>query len=346
MEVRQGNRASAMSDVAARAGVSLQTVSRVVNGSPHVAPDTRARVELAIADLGYRPNPAARALVTGASRTIGLVTHHLHQYGPAQTTVGLERSAREAGYSLRISVLHDTSGAAMQAAVEDLAAESVDVVVALATYADALDAVDRMRTAVPVVTVQAGPDLRRPTVWVDQEAGARAATRHLLELGHATVHHLAGPVSSLEARRRLAGWRTELLAAGAPAPAPLQGDWSPAAGLAAGRRLAAQVRNPPTGEAPPTAVFVGNDQMAVGLLKALHEAGVAVPGEMSVVGFDDIPEAAYLLPGLTTVRQDFAELGRLGVALALDRLTGRPPGAPAPVVPELVARASSAPPAR
>ncbi|WP_029432062.1 LacI family DNA-binding transcriptional regulator [Blastococcus sp. URHD0036] len=342
MEVGQGSRASAMSDVAARAGVSLQTVSRVVNGSPHVAPLTRQRVEQAIAELGYRPNTAARALVTGATRTIGLVTHNLHQYGPAQTMVGLERSARHAGYSLRIAVLDEASGAAMQAAVEDLVAESVDAVVALATYADALDAVDRLTTSVPVVTVQAGPDPRRPTVWVDQEAGARLATRHLLELGHATVHHVAGPVSSLEARRRLAGWRAELRAAGVPAPTPLRGDWTPASGLRAGQRLVERLGDP---AARPTAVFVGNDQMAVGMLRALADAGVDVPGEVSVVGFDDVPEAAYLLPGLTTVRQDFAELGRRGVGLVLDRLSGSAGGGGTPVQPQLVVRSSTAAPA-
>ena len=338
MEVGQGSRASAMSDVAARAGVSLQTVSRVVNASPHVAPLTRQRVEQAIAELGYRPNTAARALVTGATRTIGLVTHHLHQYGPAQTMVGLERSARQAGYSLRIAVLDEASGAAMQAAVEDLVAESVDAVVALATYADALDAVDRLTTPVPVVTVQAGPDPARPTVFVDQEAGARLATRHLLDLGHATVHHVAGPSSSLEARRRRAGWEAELRVAGVPVPAPLYGDWTPASGLRAGRQIA-------SADDRPTAVFVANDQMAVGVLKACSDAGVAVPGDISVVGFDDVPESAYLLPALTTVRQDFAELGRRGVGLALDRLAGRAEVQTAPVTPELVVRDSAAAPA-
>lgn len=335
---------ASMSDVAARSGVSVQTVSRVVNGAPEVAPGTRERVERAIAELGYRPNTTARALATGSTRTLGLVTQYLHQYGPAKTMVALERSARQAGYSLRVAVAHDSSGAAVEAAVAALVAESVDAVVALATHVDALPAVDRLRTTVPVVTVQAGPDPRRPTVCVDQEAGARLAVRHLLDLGHETVHHVPGPAWSAEARRRERGWRAELLAAGAPVPTPLHGDWTAASGVSAGRRLADLVRRPPAGCGPPTAVFVANDQMAVGVLSALHDAGVAVPEEVSVVGFDDVPEAAYLRPPLTTVRQDFTELGRRGIALALDRPAAPAGDAAAPVPPELVVRASSAPP--
>jgi DNA-binding LacI/PurR family transcriptional regulator len=173
---------------------------------------------------------------------------------------------------------------------------------------------------------------------VDQQAGALLATRHLLELGHRTVHHLAGPADSLEARGRTAGWRAALEAAGAEVPPVFPGDWWPAAGHAAGRRLAAALH---AGSNDVSAVFVANDQMALGLLNALHEQGVRVPEDVSVVGFDDVPEAAYYTPPLTTVRQDFAELGRRGVELVLGRLTGRP-CAPEPVVPELVVRSTTA----
>lgn len=340
-----GRSKPALSDVAALAGVSHQTVSRVVNGSPHVAPATRERVDRAIAELGYRPNSAARALVTGATRTIGMVTHNINQFGPAQTMLGLEQSARQAGYSLRIAILDDASGAAMQAAVEGLVDQSVDAVIALATYADALTAVRKLQAPVPVVTVQAGPDPTRSTVWVDQAAGARLATRHLLELGHRTVHHIAGPASSMEARRRIAGWRSELEEWGAELPAPLRGDWTPASGQEAGRRLLDRAGNSTAGVAAPTAVFAANDQMALGFLHALHDAGIDAPRDVSVVGFDDIPEASHFLPPLTTVRQDFSELGRRGVALALDRLTrgGDEIARTTAVAPELIVRASTSP---
>ncbi len=338
MESGVASRALGMSDVAALAGVSHQTVSRVVNGHPNVAPRTRERVEQAIAQLGYRPNYAARALVTGCSRTIGLVTVHLDHHGPAQTLIGLEKAAREAGYSLSVSILDDPSAGAMREAVDRLVSHRVDAVVALSTYDDAAQALTGVDTPVPLVTVQVPGAGGRPAVGVDQQAGARLATAHLLSLGHRTVHHVTGPEGSQEARGRIAGWRDELDAARVPVPALVWGDWSASSGYAAGRELAGRVRR---GEEV-TAVFSANDQMALGLLAALHEEGLSVPGDVSVVGFDDLPEAPYLAPPLTTVRQDFAELGRRGVQLVLARLAGGPL-VPEPVVPELVVRASTGP---
>ena len=342
MEPEGATRALVMSDVAARAGVSHQTVSRVVNGHRHVAPATRERVQQAIAELGYRPNTAARALVTGSTRTIGLITSHINQYGPAQTLLGLEQAARAAGYSLGVALLDDDSEGAMREAVDRFVAQSVDAVVALSTYGQAVESLRRFDAPVPLVAVQVGRDERRPTVWVDQEAGAALATRHLLELGHRTVHHVAGPGDSMEARGRVVGWRRELVSAGAPVPELLTGDWWPESGHAAGRELAARIRSRPAGSPEVTAVFTANDQMALGLLNALHDEGLSVPGDVSVVGFDDVPEAAYYTPPLTTVRQDFAELGRRGVALVLARLRGDEHQVQ-PVAPQLVVRSSTGP---
>jgi DNA-binding LacI/PurR family transcriptional regulator len=331
-----------MADVAARAGVSHQTVSRVVNGHASVAPHTRERVERAIAELGYRPNIAARALVTGSTRTIGLVTVKINQYGPAQTMIGLEKAARAAGYSLSVSILDEATAAAMRDAVDTFVAQRVDAIVALSTYDDAAAALSALEAPLPLVAVQVGGDEERPAVGVDQVAGARLATRHLLELGHRTVHHVAGPADSQEARSRLEGWRTELEAAGAPVPGHLGGDWTPSSGYAVGRQLARRIS---AGEEI-TAVFLANDQMALGLLAAFHESGIEAPDDVSVVGFDDLPEAPYFTPPLTTVRQDFAELGRRGVQLVLARLRGEdlhPPAVPA----ELIVRGSTgAPPVR
>jgi DNA-binding LacI/PurR family transcriptional regulator len=327
-----------MADVAAHAGVSHQTVSRVVNGHPNVAPATRERVLAAIAELGYRPNTAARALVTGSTRTIGLVTSHINQYGPAQILLGLEKAARAAGYSLGVAILDEDSDSAMREAVDRFVAQSVDAVVALSTYSQAVESLGRLEAAVPLVAVQVGRDPSRPTVWVDQEAGAALATRHLLGLGHRTVHHVTGPADSLEARGRVLGWQRELRAVGAPVPEVVQGTWWPASGYAAGRALVARRR---AGEGL-TAVFVANDQMAIGVLNAFHEEGLAVPDDVSVVGFDDVPEAAYYTPPLTTVRQDFTELGRRGVQAVLARLGGQEFAAE-PVAPQLVVRASTGP---
>ncbi len=334
----QGVRPLGLSDVAARAGVSLQTVSRVVNAHPNVASATRERVLRAIAELGYRPNTAARALVTGSSRTIGLVATHINQYGPAQTLLGLEQAARSAGYSLGVTILDENSASAMREAVDRLVAQSVDAVVALSTYGQAVDALRRFVAPVPLIAVQVGRGEDHPTVWVDQELGAELATRHLLELGHRTVHHVSGPVDSLEARGRLRGWRRELLRAGAPVPEPIEGDWTAAAGHAVGLRFAAARRR---GE-DVTAVFLANDQMALGLLAAFHDEGLSVPGDVSVVGFDDLPEAPYFTPPLTTVRQDFAELGRRGVQLVLAQRRGEAFHTE-PVMPQLIVRGSTGP---
>jgi len=328
-----------MADVAARAGVSYQTVSRVINAHPSVAPLTRERVLRAIAEMGYRPNPAARALVTGSTtRTIGLVTVNINHYGPAQTMLGLEKAARAAGYALSVTILDDATAEAMREAVETFVAQSVDAVVALSTYDDAAKAVNALESPVPLVAVQVGGTEFRPAVSVDQEAGARMATRHLLDLGHRTVHHVGGPADSQEARGRIDGWRAELAAVGAVVPGYPSGDWTAASGHAAGRVLVERLH---AGERM-TAVFAANDQMALGLLAALYEAGLSVPRDVSVVGFDDLPEASYFVPPLTTVRQDFAELGRRCVQLVLSRLSGED-SQPEPVLPELVVRASTAP---
>jgi DNA-binding LacI/PurR family transcriptional regulator len=195
-----------------------------------------------------------------------------------------------------------------------------------------------IQAPVPLVAVQVGGAEDHPAVGVDQESGARLATRHLLELGHRTVHHVAGPADSQEARGRTAGWRAELVAAGASVPEIVRGDWTPSSGHAAGRTLAGRIH---AGE-DITAVFLANDQMALGLLAALHEEGLEIPDDLSVVGFDDLPEAPYFTPPLTTVRQDFAELGRRGVQLVLARLAGEPVHTE-PVPAPLVVRTSTGP---
>ena len=332
-------RSFGMADVAARAGVSHQTVSRVVNGHPNVAAATRQRVLEAIAELGYRPNSAARALATGSSRTIGLAIANVSQYGPAQTLLGLEHAAREAGYFLTVSVLDDDSASNLIEAVERLATQSVDAIVALSTYEGAVRALPEVDPRVPLIAVQAEREGQDLAVWVDQEAGAALATRHLLDLGHRTVHHVRGPANALEADARERQWRTELESAGAPVPPVLSGDWWPPTGYLAGRELLARRG----GGEEVTAVFVANDQMALGLLSALDEAGVRVPEDISVVGFDDVPEAPYYVPPLTTVRQDFTALGRRVVQVALARISGTSIE-PKPVRPHLMVRSTTAPP--
>ncbi|MHB1570407.1 MAG: LacI family DNA-binding transcriptional regulator [Solirubrobacteraceae bacterium] len=333
-------RAPVMADVGRLAGVSHQTVSRVINGSPRVRPETRERVLAAMRELGYRPNPVARALVTGRSRTLGVVSFDTTLYGPASTLFGIERAAHEAGYFIVVASLKGLDRSSVADAVERLRRHGVEGVLVIAALQDATEALRDAPAGVPLVSVEAGPPDAVPVVAVDQRAGAASATRHLLDLGHRTVHHIAGPPAFPEAQHRLEGWRLTLEEAGAPVTPPLAGDWSPQSGYQLGLRLAA--------DPDLSAAFVANDQMALGVLRALHEAGLAVPADVSVVGFDDIPEAQFFNPPLTTIHQDFDELGRRSLRLLLATIER---GAPVPagplLAPRLIVRASTAaPPAR
>ena len=206
----------------------------------------------------------------------------------------------------------------------------------IAPMISAAVAVHGLPTGVPAVVVESDAAGDLPSVSVDQVAGARLAVEHLLTLGHETVVHIAGPRDWLEARDRVDGWRLALEAAGRPVPPVIVGDWSPRSGYEVGQSLADR--------RDVTAVFCANDQQALGMLRALHERGVRVPEDVSVVGFDDIPEAEYFSPPLTTIRQDFDEVGRRCVAALLELLDAGPPaerGHPSPVAPTLVVRSSS-----
>jgi DNA-binding LacI/PurR family transcriptional regulator len=335
----RGNRrrTAVMADVAKLAGVSHQTVSRVVNGSAHVRPETRQRVLAAMGQLDYRPNPAARALVTGRSRTLGVVSFDTTLYGPASTLFAIEQAAHDAGYFITIVSLLVLDRASVLSAVERLRVQGVDGVLVITPQEAAADALVNLVTGVPVVAVEAGRPNSVPLVAVDQFAGAVSATQLLLDLGHRTVWHVAGPRDFLEAQQRVDGWRSTLEAAGAEAPAMLVGDWSPRSGYRVGQQLA---QDPDV-----TAIFVANDQMALGVLRALHEHGREIPREISVVGFDDIPESQYFMPPLTTVRQDFGEMGRSSLRMLLELMesSGQPPQR-VTIAPELVVRRSTAPP--
>jgi DNA-binding LacI/PurR family transcriptional regulator len=258
-------------------------------------------------------------------------------YGPASTLFAIEQAAHDAGYFITIASLKALDRPSVLEAVERMRRQGVDGILVIAPQESAARALAQTPAGVPLVAVEAGPTDAVPVAAVDQFAGAASATRHLLDLGHRTVWHIAGPLDWLEAQRRVAGWRATLQAAGAPVPEPLVGDWSPRTGYDLGRRLAA--------DREVTAIFVANDQMALGVLRALHEAGRAIPGDVSVVGFDDIPEAPFFTPPLTTVRQDFGEMGRRSLRLLLDTMHSA--GGPPPqfeVTPELIVRESTAKP--
>ena len=330
------SRAPVMQDVARLAGVSHQTVSRVINGATSIRPETRDRVLEAIERLGYRPNTAARALVSGRSATIGIIAAASTHFGPTSIHRTVNTAAREAGFFASSVSLAEMTREAFEAAVDHLDRLAVEGIVVVAGHDEALEVARSRSARFPFVVVEGDLTRARRTVGVDNVAGARMATRHLLDLGHTEIAHITGPLDWAEARARAEGWRAEMVAAGHRPMEPLNGDWSPASGYAAGRRIA-EMREV-------TAVFSANDQMAIGALRALHEAGRSVPDEVSVVGFDDVPEAAFLIPPLTTVRQDFDAIGRGAIAMLTAAISGETDQVPSLIDPELIVRASSAAP--
>lgn len=326
-------RTPVMADVARLAGVSHQTVSRVVNGQTNLRPETRERVLRAIDQLGYRPNTAARSLVTRRSATIGVIGSRSGFWGPSTVHRAIQSAGRDAGYfvsSVNVQVLTREE---LTDAMNHLRDQHVEGIVLIAATDEAVDAARaHAGNGVPVVVVE-GDEAKAPwTVGVDQVAGATLGTRHLIELGHERILHLSGPSSWTEARARLTGYRNAMYDAGLPPQLQVEGDWSARSGFEAGQRIATRD--------DVTAVFCANDQMALGLLRSLCEAGRSVPHDISVVGFDDIPEAAYLIPPLTTVRQDFDAVGRRAIQILRSAITGEP--APERLIgPELVVRAST-----
>ncbi|MBD8079455.1 LacI family DNA-binding transcriptional regulator [Cellulosimicrobium arenosum] len=341
-----------MADVARLAGVSHQTVSRVLNEHPSVRDETRARVLDAIATLGYRRNSAARALVTMRSGTIGVVTTGSALYGPTSTLIAVEEAAREQGYFVSVATIRRYDGDTMHRVLEHFMDQGVEGIVVIAPHSDVAAAVDSFRAPVPVILIAArdhpGEGSEQPQVpgagrvlpvAVDQRLGARLATEHLLGLGHATVEHLCGPIDWFDARERETGWRGALEQRGARVPDPIRGDWSSDRGYAVGLDLATAVRS----GAGPTAIFAGNDQLALGLLRAFWESGVRVPDDVSVVGFDDVAGSGHFIPPLTTVRQPFGTLGRRCMAMMVDAFQGHAVR-PVSIAPELVVRESTTSP--
>jgi DNA-binding LacI/PurR family transcriptional regulator len=335
-----------MADVAQRAGVSHQTVSRVLSDHPHVSEPTRAGVLRAIEELGYRRNSSARALVTRRTLTLGVVACNPTLFGPASMLFGLEEAARDEGFMVSAVTLRRYTAKALSDAIDHLSDWGVEGIVVIVPHRAAVEALAELRLPFPVVTVEGGHSLPIPGVSVDQDLGARLVTGHLLNAGHGTVWHVAGPSDWLEAEARVRSWRETLEEAGVVVPAPLVGDWTPLSGYRAGQELAGRVAGGARRGSPEvTAVFVANDQMALGVLRAFREAGLSVPGQVAIAGFDDIPEAEFFAPPLTTVRQDFAAVGQASIRLLVSRIEsgGLPDDERVVIEPRLIVRSSSIP---
>jgi DNA-binding LacI/PurR family transcriptional regulator len=333
-------KAASIRDVAQAAGVSYQTVSRVINGRPNVKEETRLRVEAAIQALGFRRNATALALASGVTRSVTVLTSNTVLHGYAATLQGLEEESRAAGYTLGVRVMTpeddldrtiasaaDTGGGVVVIGFDRLGAAALDRVPAHVPCAAVVEAPSPGRT----------PD--RPAVWADDREAARAATEHLLALGHKTVHYVAIPASTGTRRStgpRAEGWRQALEAAGVTPPPPSGKGWDAQAGYSAGKKLA---QNQDV-----TAILCGNDDLALGVLRALHHAGRRVPQDVSVIGFDDAPHSGFVTPSLTTVRMDFQGLGRAAFGLLRSQLdTEQQTPVHVPAEPDLILRESSGP---
>ncbi len=333
-------------EVAQAAGVSAQTVSRVLNNRPDVSEETRQRVSAIISQMGYSPNIIARSLIQGRSHTIGVVGYGLGYYGPSRTLTGIERQANELGYTPLLSLLREPDANAGESILPNLLMRKVDGIIwavpEIGSHRAAL--LEAMHSIpVPVVFINMQPRSDLAVVAVDNYNGGRQAALHLLARGCRKVGVITGPETWWESRQREAGWHSAMLDSGRVGEDELEnlritGDWYPASG---DRGLELLLRGDPGIDA----VFAFNDQMALGALRAAQRLGRRVPEDLAVVGFDDVPEASFFCPPLTTLRQPLIEMGAQAVRL-LHRMLSQKDGEsihPEPIwlQTELIVRASS-----
>jgi DNA-binding LacI/PurR family transcriptional regulator len=298
-------------DVAERAGVSHQTVSRVMNNHASVKPATREKVERAIIKLSYRPNPAARQLVTSQSRMIGLLVADLELYGPSSMLIAIEREARVTGYSVITIPVVRESRASWLGGIEHLKKLDIDGVITIALTKEVFPEIKKALRGVAIVGLQNEPSKDADVVNVDNLAGGKMATQYLIDLGHTEIVHISGPVKSYEANMRKLGYTQAMKGAGFK-PVIEAGNWSMETGFEIGKKIFA-------GANIPTAIFCANDHLAIGVIKATSKS-LRVPNDLSLVGFDDVPESSYLTPSLTTVKQNFEDLGKIAINRILTQM--------------------------
>ncbi|CUR58378.1 Transcriptional regulator, LacI family [metagenome] len=323
-----------MADVARRVGVSHQTVSRVLNDSSLVRDDTRDLVLRAIDELGYRRNAAARVLATNRSGRIGMISAHITLHGPSEILSAVNEAGHLAGYDVSLVGLEEVSRSTLRGAVDRMLDEAVEAIVIAVAHQEASETVEDLDLPIPVVVVQGVNSGDSMSAGIDQVFGAATATKHLLDLGHTSIGHVTGPLDWIEARQRRDGWWNALESAGVEPGPELLGDWTAESGYRAACSAAIADGT--------TALFIANDTMALGVLRALHERGLKVPDDVSIVGFDNLPDSAYYWPALTTVDQDLGRLGREAVDLVTRALSGESDPRADLITPSLIVRSSTA----
>jgi len=296
-----------LNDVANHSGVSYQTVSRVINEHPSVADSTRKRVIESIQKLNYRPNRAARSLVTNRSDTIAIISFGTAFYGPAQMLSHITHHTKTRGYRVSPSSVEKLEHKEVKAAFDDIHSQLIDGIIMIAPIiSDFMLEVQELVGDIPFIQIDTRPQLGIASVVIDQVYGSRLATEHLIELGHHQIAEISGPLRWHDADMRHQSWQETMAQHDLSQTMSIEGDWTAQSGYEAVQSLLMQ-------DAEFTGLVVANDQMALGAIAALDNAGLSVPKDISVVGFDDIPEAAYFLPALTTVCQDFTALGKQSV---------------------------------
>ena len=323
-------------DVAKLADVSHQTVSRVVNDHPSTRPETRERVLRAMETLGYRPNRAARTLATSKSHIIGILVSDVELFGPSSMLRAMEQAAREVDYVTVACTIDPSSESSVASGMKHLTALDIDGLIVITPRTEAVAQVRHEFNHIPVVTVDSMYRLDELSVSVDNFQAGQIATDYLIGLGHTSILHIAGPSNWFEATARAAGYAASMRAHRL-APRIIDGDWSAASGYEIGVTLTLDTYRT-------TAILAANDELCMGLLRAFADRGIAVPDQVSVMGFDDVPHAAYLTPPLTTMRLDFHELGHRAFKVLIERSTENRKTAVEPITAALVVRQSTAPP--
>ncbi|MEZ2575227.1 LacI family DNA-binding transcriptional regulator [Buttiauxella ferragutiae] len=301
-------------DVAKHANVSYQTVSRVINQATHVSDKTRRKVEAAMQSLNYVPNRVAQQLAGKLSQNIGLVTSNLSLHAPSQIAAAIKSQASRRHFNVMMSMIEQPDPEACKSAVNNLLAQRVDgLIVNIPLESEQARIINEMSGTVPVLFLDVSPALNLDSIIFDATAGAHLAVEHLVAQDHQRIALLSGPLSSVSARLRLEGWQQALAKHQLTAVAQLQGDWSSQAGYLQTLALIGQ-------GITFTALLVANDQMALGALRALNESGLAVPGQVSVMGYDDTEDSACFIPPLTTIKQDFKLLGSASVDRLIEQI--------------------------
>ncbi len=327
-----------INDIAELSGVSYQTVSRVLNGMRHVSPATREKVQAIMEQVRFRPNMTARQLASQRSTTVGLVTFATSFYGPAQILANCEQASKETGLSFMFSGIVEQSSQEIRRAVTELCAHQVcGILLHIPFRIDLRDLRDVCRN-IPIVAVDSDLGFKCPAIYIDQILGSRIATQHLIQLGHRKIAYLQGPAFWRASELRFEGWLKELKAAGLTPGPVIAGDWTAESGFETTQKLVAQ------NWGKYSALVAANDQMALGAIRAFEENGIQIPGTMSVVGFDDIPEAGFFRPPLSTIKQDFSALASSSMKCLMSQLDSIQPSYVRTIQPFLVERNSTTTP--